>query len=129
MIHGWIDRAGTIASAACAVHCALMTFGQAVVSVVGLEFLRHEAFEWGFFLVAISLASLAAFLGYRSHGTRWVLVGFASGILVLSTARFGEALQRLEGGVAFAIIGGALLVASHVASLWRSHACHQECAA
>lgn len=129
MIHGWIDGAGSIGSAACAVHCALMTLGPAMVSVLGLEFLRQEAFEWGFSLLGISLASLVAFLGYRSHGARWVLVGFASGILVLSTARFGEALQRLEGGVAFAIIGGALLVASHVASMWRSHACHQECAA
>ena len=129
MIHGWIDRAGSVSSAACAAHCALMTFAPAMVSVLGLEFLRHEAVEWGFFLLAISLASLAAFLGYRSHGTRWVLVGFASGILMLCTARFGEALRWLEGGVTFAIIGGTLLVASHGASMWRSHACHEECAA
>lgn len=117
----WMDRMGGVASATCALHCVTLAAAPALVSLLGVEFLRHEAFEWGFFALAIGFAVVAAVLGYRVHRTPWVLGGFALGIAILAAGRFGEALDLFEGSVVLAVIGGGVLIASHVASV-RAHA-------
>ena len=126
MIPVWLDRFGSVASATCAVHCAVMSVAPAVVSLLGLGVLAHEAFEWGFFVTAVSFAFAAALLGYRTHRSGWVLLGFAAGVVVLSLGRLGEALELHEGGVILAGVGGGLLVASHLASARQIRAVQQE---
>lgn len=121
----WMDRVGGVASATCAVHCLALGFAPALLSVLGLGALAHEAFEWVFFGTAVVLAVLAATLGYRVHRTRWVLAGFGAGLLVLLAGRLGEALALYEGGAGLAILGGTLLVGSHLASLRRLRMCRE----
>lgn len=122
----WFDRLGSVASATFAVHCMTLSLAPALVSVLGLGILANELFEWGFFVAAVGFAIVAAVLGYRTHRTAWVIGGFAFGILVLAVGRFGEAFGLIEGGVGLAVLGGGVLVASHLASLRRTHACRVE---
>ncbi|MCP4916121.1 MAG: MerC domain-containing protein [Proteobacteria bacterium] len=112
----WVDRLGGVASATCALHCLAMTLAPAVL-------LSGEAFEWGFYALAIAFAGVACVLGYRAHRDRRVVLGFGVGTLVLTSGRFGEMLGLHETGVALAVAGGAVLVASHVWSLRRTRAC------
>lgn len=123
----WLDRLGGVASMGCALHCALMAFAPALVTVLSLEALKDEAFEWGFFLAAISFAALAGGLGYRSHRVAWIPMGFLGGIALLTTARLSEALSLFEGGGALAVAGGALLVTLHVVNGVKSKAAHVAC--
>lgn len=123
----WMDRFGTFASASCAAHCIVLSAAPTLLSVLGLEFLRNELFEWGFFTLAIGMASLAAVFGYRLHGNTWVLGSFATGGVVLMAGRFGEALGIFEGAGVVAILGGLLLVASHLINISWSRGCRQNC--
>ncbi len=113
----WTDRLGSVASTACAAHCFVLAVVPSLISALGLTVLAHEAFEWGFFALAISFALVAAVVGYQSHRTRWLMAGFGVGILVLTAGRLGEALALYEGGAALAVIGGSILVVSHLLSL------------
>lgn len=123
----WVDRLGGVASAACAVHCLALSAVPALIPMLGLGVLSHEAFEWAFSSVALGLALVAAVLGYRVHRTPWVLAGFGVGMLVLLMGRVGEALELYGGGGLLAVFGGALLVVSHVASARRTVACSGAC--
>ena len=116
----WMDRLGSVASATCAAHCLLFAALPSLISLLGLHFLAHEAFEWGFFILAVSFALAAGVGGYRNHRNVWLFGGFAVGILVLITGRLGEALELYEGGGFVAIAGGSILVASHLTSLRRA---------
>ena len=122
-----LDRMGSIASAACALHCLVLTVAPAAVAVLGLELLREEAFEWGFFIAAAAFALLAAGLGFRQHRDARVLGAFGGGLALLTAARLGEALGLFGGTVVLAVLGGATLVASHWMNTARRRACTQDC--
>ena len=113
----WTDRLGSVASATCAAHCFLLSVLPSLISALGLTVLAHEAFEWGFFALAVSFALAAAVISYQSSRTRWLLAGFGAGIIVIVAGRLGEALALYEGGAALSVLGGVLLAASHVASI------------
>ena len=81
----------------------------------------------GFFAAAVTLAAIAAALGYRVHRNAWVLAGFGLGGLVLVAGRLGEALGLYEGAAGLAVAGGLMLVASHVFSAKRTRACQGAC--
>jgi len=123
----WLDRLGGVASMACAVHCGLLAFAPAVVTLVGLDMLAGEAFEWAFFASALCFAAVAATVGYRAHRTSWVPLGFTLGALMLIIARLAEAWALFEGGALLAVCGGAILVAFHIANTLRMRACQQAC--
>lgn len=116
----WLDRVGGIASMSCALHCALMAFAPAVVSLLDLEVLKAEVFEWGFFLAALAFAALAGGVGYRQHRVAWLPMGFAGGIALLTTARLSEALSLFEGGGALAVAAGAVLLTLHGFNAWKA---------
>lgn len=118
----WLDRLGSMASGLCAVHCASMALLPAVGALVGGEL--NERFEWGFFSAAFTLAAVGAVAGYRAHGSAMVVTGFAVGLSLLSLGRAAEALALFEGGGVLAVVGGMVLVASHVRSL----GCRRSCA-
>lgn len=119
----WLDRAGGAASAACAAHCLAMMAAPALISSTGLGFLQSEAFEWGFFALALGFGGAAATLGYRVHGTVWLAAGFGVGMLLLAAGRLGEALSLFEGAGMVAITGGVTLVGAHLASIQCTQAC------
>ncbi|CAN0459862.1 unnamed protein product, partial [Ectocarpus fasciculatus] len=113
----WMDRLGSVASAACAAHCLMLAVLPSLIATLGLSVLSHEAFEWGFFALAVGFAIVSGVLAYRLHRTRWVLAGFGAGVLILLAGRLGEALALYEGGAIVAVLGGALLATSHLVSL------------
>ena len=119
----WMDRLGGVASATCAVHCLVLSFAPALVALLGLELFADELFEWAFFGTALVFALLAAVVGYSGHRTWWVAAGFGVGMGTLIAGRLGEALELFEGGGVVSIVGGALLLASHLASLRCTAAC------
>ena len=122
-----IDRLGSVASASCALHCLTTALAPALITLLGVEFLANEAVEWGLFLAASVFAVTAAFLGFRVHRSPSVLLGFGVGLAALITARLGEALHLFEGTLVFAVLGGLILVASHVLSSRRAQACQKAC--
>ncbi len=122
----WMDRFGSVASAACAAHCLLLSVAPALLSLLGLELLANEAFEWGFFSLALALAVPAGALGFRIHRNRWVLGAFGVGVLVLVAGRLGEALALFQGAGMLAILGGFVLVGSHLTSIRHVQACREE---
>lgn len=121
------DRLGSVASASCALHCLATALAPAAIALLGVEFLANEAVEWGLFLAASIFAVTAAALGYRVHRSSSVLIGFGVGLATLTAARLGEAMHLFEGTLVFAVLGGAILVASHVVSARRTKACTKPC--
>ncbi len=125
MTHPWFDRLGTLASATCALHCAVMALLPALLPLVGLGFLHDERFEWLFLACAVGFAGAAAWFGHRAHRTWAITLGFALGATALIGARLGEVFG-IEGGLVFALLGGGLLVASHLFNLQRCRGCAEE---
>jgi hypothetical protein len=121
----WFDRFGTGASAACALHCAILSFAPAVLPLIGLGILHDERFEWSFLAVAVLFAVVAAGFGHRVHGS-WPITGaFALGVTALVSARVFE-VSGIEGGLWLALTGGAIVVGAHLFNLRRCRACHDE---
>ena len=121
----WLDRFGTAASGACALHCATLALVPTVLPLMGLGLLRDERAEWLLLGIAILFAVPAAWLGYRTHHNRMITIGFAAGVLALVSARVAEALG-LEGTLPVAVIGGGVVAVSHLANLRRTHTCDVE---
>jgi hypothetical protein len=117
------DRLGSVASATCALHCLTMALAPALVTLLGVEFLAGEAVEWSLYGFAVVFALVAGALGYRTHRSLPVLGGFCLGLMVLSAARLGEAFHLFGGTLVLAVLGGGILVATHVLSARRVRSC------
>lgn len=91
-----VDHWGALASAVCAIHCALNGLIPAMFGVLGLGFLLSDEAEWALTLLAIGLASYALYAGYRRHHSLLVAEGFGLGMLGLLAARFLEAGHEHE---------------------------------
>lgn len=122
-----LDRLGSLASASCAVHCLALSLAPALLTFLGAEFIANESVEWGLFASAVSFAILAATLGYREHRDGRVLASFGIGLVTLASARLGEALSLFEGTLVLAVLGGAILVASHLMSVRVLRTCRADC--
>ncbi len=123
-----VDRAGALASSACAVHCVVCAFLPGAMAALGLDALvGHEA-EWGLSLVAVALASIALFSGWRKH-RRWsVALLLAVGIGGLLLSRLLEDAGGHTQGIAVALVAGLVLVGGHMANLRASRRCQTGCA-
>lgn len=127
MITPWLDRLGGLAGLVCAVHCGLIAFAPALLTLSGLEILQHEALEWAFFATALIFAGVAAGYGYRHHRNVWTLVGFGGCASVLIVARLAEAMSAFEGAAALAVTGGLALVGLHIVNAVKLRACNASC--
>lgn len=117
------DRLGSVASASCALHCLTMALAPAVVTLLGVEFLANEAVEWTLYGAAVVFALVAAAVGFRVHRSLPVLGGFGLGLAVLSAARLAEAFHLFEGTLVLAVLGGGVLVGTHIFSARRLRSC------
>ena len=120
-VNRW-DRAGVVASTACAVHCTLLPLVTAAVPVFGLGTLLDERVEW--ILVATTVA-----VGVVGHGRaywrdhRHVAPGliFGAGLTLVVLGRVLVEPRWLEP---FALgLGCALAAASHYANLRLCRCC------
>ena len=115
-----IDRAGTLCSAACAAHCASAALVPGVLAALGLPFLEGHAAEWGFTLVAVSLAAVASSYAWRRHRSAVVHGAFALGIVALLGSRFLEEAGVHGLGTMVGVCGALALVAGHVLNMRRA---------
>lgn len=112
-----VDRFGAFASGLCALHCATCALAPSVLTLLGLSaLLGHEA-EWGFSLLAISAAALAAVLGWRHHQSQTVAMTFGAGISGLLLARLLEESGMHGVGATLGVTAGVGLVIGHVLNL------------
>lgn len=121
MSNGWLDRFGGVVSVVCAVHCLAVAVVPALISGLGIGFVASSAFEWGFVVLATGIAAVAGVYSLRHH--RVLSIGFLAGIVLLLASRFAEQAGIEAFGLAFALLGGATLVATHVSSLRLARTC------
>lgn len=114
--HQPIDRLGTLASGACAVHCALNAILPEAIAAVGLGALLGHEIEWGFTFAALALAASALIVGWRKHHSRPVLALLGGGIVALLLARILEGAGETVC-ISLSVLGGALLVAGHLSNI------------
>ena len=69
-----VDRVGVVASTLCAIHCALCALLPSIFGALGIGFLLGQGAELVFTLVAIGFAMMALAVGWKSHGTKGILI-------------------------------------------------------
>src|SRR5688572_11985870 len=106
--HQPIDRLGTLASGACAVHCMFSAILPEAIAAVGLGALLGHELEWGFTFAALVFAAAALILGWRKHGSRPVVALLGGGIVALLLARSMEGAGEVVC-ISLSVLGGALL--------------------
>ncbi len=122
-----LDRLGLGASVLCLVHCLVTPFlltGVAAFGTVG----GHEA-ELGFHLVvfalALPLAVLSAWPGYREHRDRGVLALLGAGIVLLGLSFVLHDVVGEVGHIGLTAAGSLALIAGHL----RNYRLRPRCAA
>ncbi|MFC7338344.1 MerC domain-containing protein [Haloferula chungangensis] len=144
------DRIGVIASALCAVHCALTPVLLLALPSFG-QIWAHPLSHWAAALLVVPLAAWSMLKGYPRHRRKWVVAAGMSGIaLVLlgaaapwlfsdpapaaatctdaccpSTYLGDDGSQRLHIPLASILttIGGLFLIISHIGNLCRCKCC------
>jgi hypothetical protein len=128
-----LDALGAAASAACALHCALIPLAAAVMPYVGLGALDSAAFDRGFAAFAIVFGLVVIGGGYCRHRMRLLLALFSAAVALLIV---GVTVAHTSAWHAVALaLGGSLMAAAHLVnrhgvkhhgctprSLWRTPA-------
>ncbi len=115
------DRLGAALGFLCALHCVAVPLLMGVLPSLGLEFLADGAVDVVIVAFATLFAAVAAVLGYRQHGDRRVVAGFASAVALLFAAQlFGE--ENIAGRVV-SIAGGLTLAVTHLVNMRLGRRC------
>lgn len=109
-----IDRLGTLASAACAVHCFACALLPSALVALGLGGLLSHGAEWGFTVVAAAVAAGALVIGWPKHRSRLIVSALGVGIAGLLASRLIEEIASPAVGTAVGIAAGITLIAGHV---------------
>ncbi len=124
-----LDRAGSVLSTLCAVHCLCMPVVVALLPVLASGFLASRAFERTMCVSMVALASLCVWRGCRVHG-RWPLLGLlAAGAATTLTVQWfappvccaKERADWTEAGLMCA--GGLAIAAAHLLNLRYTRRC------
>ena len=82
-----LDRAGSVASTLCAIHCAICGLLPVAFTALGLGFLLGHKVEWALSITAILLGLGAMVLGWRQHRS-WRIAGLLFlGVIGLMVSR------------------------------------------
>ena len=115
------DRFGAALGFLCAIHCVTVPLLMGVLPSLGLEFLADGAVDLVIVAIATVFAATAAVLGYRQHGERRVVAGFAGAVALLIAAQFfGE--ENIAGRVV-SIAGGLTLAVTHLVNMRLGRRC------
>ena len=112
-----VDRVGVVSSTVCAVHCASTAVAPSLIAALGLSVLVGPAFEWGFTLLAIVLATSALVIGWRRHQTLSVALVLGAGIVGLLLGRLLEAMDFHGVGTVLSIVAGLALIVGHLSGI------------
>lgn len=115
-----IDRLGLSASAACAVHCALLPMLVGALPALGLGFLSHGPFE--VFMVSLScvLGLASVIRSWRLHRRLQPIMMMTLGVAVLLFATVGT---HLEGVISeelhpwLAATAGLIIAGAHLVTI------------
>ena len=81
------DKLGSVASALCALHCAVCAFLPVIFTGLGLGFLLGQSVEWLFSIVAVVFGLGALVLGWRTHGSKKVAALLTVGVIGILVSR------------------------------------------
>lgn len=120
----WLDRAGAMVSALCAIHCAGL--GLVLILFPGL-WLRRQRWpvdlswllylEWALAAMALVLAVLALGLGCVRHRRPWPIALAVPGLALMAAGIFTELHWWPLWGSVIVLTGGLLVVAAHLLNL------------
>lgn len=108
-----LDRAGTVASTLCVLHCTVGALVPSLLVAAGLQSWLSEPVEWGFVLIAVSIAIGAVVHGWRTHRSRLSAALLLGGAGLLLAARLFEGPDHASG-LALSLVAGALLTTGHI---------------
>jgi hypothetical protein len=117
-----IDRCGTSASLACAIHCAVVSVAATMLPVLGLGFVADPRVEVIMLGSSFVLASASMCCGIRVHGEYRILVVFAAALSLMAIGHnFLDGLTET-----FIIVTGASLVAcGHILNRYLCRTCQR----
>jgi len=113
------DKLGITGSTVCIIHCALTPLLLVLAPYSELSFLKGEAVDRSLAVLVIAIALLVFIPSFKLHRKISILIPAALGVLSLLFAAFGvdavlpEHLQK-SGDTAFTVIGGGLIVLTHL---------------
>jgi uncharacterized membrane protein YczE len=116
-----IDRVGAAASFLCALHCALLPVGLALVPALAGSLIAERGFEVGFVLFATTLAAITVVLGWRRHHIVSALWFLVPGVLLLWLGAFTELHETEPLHTILVTIGGTLVAVGHIVNLRLGH--------
>lgn len=115
------DKIGAVLGFACAIHCILVPLALGVLPALGLGFLADEGVDHTIVGVATVFAAIAAFIGWRTHHERRIVLAFAGSIGLLFLAH--AAGEHSLGARMISVAGGLGLAAAHLWNTRRSRTC------
>lgn len=115
------DRVGFTASLLCAIHCALLPIGVALIPALGLGIGGIVDFDQAFVVFAGLLGATTMTLGYRRHRAfhAWVLL--LAGLVLVGAASFTPLHSHGLGHAALMTVGGLALAGAHLLNLRLTH--------
>lgn len=119
----WLDRLGAAGSLLCAIHCALLPVGLALLPSLGLALWFDDGIERGFVAFATLLGILSLVWGYRRHHALRALGFMVPGLALLWLALLYAPLHDARN-VAHAVVmtvGGTLVAVAHLVNLRLNH--------
>ncbi len=109
----WADRAGSIGSGLCLVHCVAMAALPGLVAALGIGGVFLASFEWGLVGFAVCIALYSAFSGYRRHRSLRISGALAGFALLLVFAIVMERAGNGSVGWLAMLAAGIGLVTTH----------------
>ena len=120
----FLDRFGTTASLACAIHCALMPLVITLLPLIGLSFLADERVEWGLLALSAAVGTSSLCLGFREHKSRRALTILSVGIGLVTLGRILETRHLGLWGVPAVVLGGVIIAGAHLLNRYLCQKCH-----
>lgn len=116
---GTLDAVGGTASAACAVHCALIPIAFALLPSASHTLVHNRAVETVFIGVAALFATFVIGHASRRHRQPLALVLLFLGLAIMSISLFSPDHDHSGGHALAAAFGGMLIAAAHWSN-WHS---------
>lgn len=117
-----LDRSGSVASLACAIHCALMPFLFAFLPAALGATLSSDWIEWGLFGCSAFIGMTSMHVGKKLHRKRIAFAVCAIGVTMLGLGRIGEERHWGWIGVPVLVLGGMVVASSHFVNM---HLCRR----
>lgn len=116
-----LDRFGASASLLCALHCALLPVGLALIPALTGSLLAERGFELGFVVFATGLAVLTIALSWPRHHLLSALWFLVPGVLLLWLGTFTDLHEVEPLHTIMVTVGGTLVGVGHLVNLRLGH--------